>query len=124
MDRYLIKGVIKNNHNDLIEKVRVFGYFIDKNGTTIGYGNNTVYEIKGGYTKDFNIIFEDRNYLEYIKGVNGNGKLNLDHVVKYNKEIDALKLKEERVAPMLLPDYSNPDVRERQLTSKYLGTIR
>jgi hypothetical protein len=25
---------------------------------------------------------------------------------------------------MLLPDYSNPDVRERQLTAHYVGTIR
>ena len=30
----------------------------------------------------------------------------------------------DRVAPMLLPDYSNPKVRERQLTAHYMGTIR
>jgi hypothetical protein len=29
-----------------------------------------------------------------------------------------------RVAPILLPDYSNPKVRERQLTAHYVGTIR
>jgi hypothetical protein len=28
------------------------------------------------------------------------------------------------VAPMILPDYSNPKVRERQLTAHYVGTIR
>jgi hypothetical protein len=25
---------------------------------------------------------------------------------------------------MILPDYSNPDVREKQLTTKYHGTLR
>jgi hypothetical protein len=28
------------------------------------------------------------------------------------------------VAPMLLPDYSNPEVRTKQLTTKYTGTLR
>jgi hypothetical protein len=30
----------------------------------------------------------------------------------------------DRVAPMVLPDYSNPEVRKRQLTSTYQGTLR
>ena len=29
-----------------------------------------------------------------------------------------------RVAPMVLPDYSNPEVRKKQLTTSYVGTIR
>jgi hypothetical protein len=29
-----------------------------------------------------------------------------------------------QVSPMILPDYSNPDVREKQLTTKYHGTLR
>jgi acyl-CoA synthetase (NDP forming) len=29
----------------------------------------------------------------------------------------------DRVAPMLLPDYSNSKVRENQLTAHYVGTI-
>jgi len=61
---------------------------------------------------------------EYIKGASGSDKLTLEHVKKYNKEIDKLKLDVDRVAPMLLPDYSNPKIREKQYTSKYLGTIR
>ena len=61
---------------------------------------------------------------DYIKGSNGNEKLSLDHVVKYNKEVDKAKIKQDRVAPMLLPDYSNPDVRKRQITSNYIGTMR
>lgn len=64
-----------------------------------------------------------QNAAEYIKGHPGNGKLTLDHVKKYNLEIEKAGI-QETVGPMLLPDYSNPDVRKRQLTSSYLGTIR
>jgi hypothetical protein len=30
----------------------------------------------------------------------------------------------DKVAPMLLPDYTDPRVRERQLTAHYVGTLR
>ncbi|MDY6911031.1 MAG: FAD-binding protein, partial [Chloroflexota bacterium] len=52
------------------------------------------------------------------------GKLNLDHVKAYNKEFDETGIEGERVSPMLLPDYTDPKVKERQLTSHYVGTIR
>ncbi|MCB2201834.1 FAD-binding protein [bacterium] len=51
-------------------------------------------------------------------------KLSLDHVVKYNKEVDDTNCADERVAPMILPDYTDPRVRERQLTAHYVGTLR
>ncbi len=63
-----------------------------------------------------------KNAAEYIKGFSGIGKLSLDHVKKFNKEIEEAGI--ENVGPMLLPDYSNPDVRKRQLTTEYLGTMR
>jgi succinate dehydrogenase / fumarate reductase flavoprotein subunit/L-aspartate oxidase len=52
------------------------------------------------------------------------GKLTLDHVRKYHKELEEAGIITDRVAPMLLPDYSNPKVREHQLTTHYVGTIR
>jgi succinate dehydrogenase / fumarate reductase flavoprotein subunit/L-aspartate oxidase len=52
------------------------------------------------------------------------GKPTLDHVRAYNREVAALGVPRDRVSPMLLPDYSNPDVRQNQLTSAYLGTLR
>lgn len=52
------------------------------------------------------------------------GKLTLDHVRKYHRELEEAGIVTDRVAPMLLPDYTNPKVRERQLTTHYLGTIR
>jgi succinate dehydrogenase/fumarate reductase flavoprotein subunit len=52
------------------------------------------------------------------------GKLTLDHVAKYNKEVDESGVDDGRVAPMVLPDYTDPRIREKQLTSHYVGTLR
>lgn len=52
------------------------------------------------------------------------GKLNMDHVRAYHKELDAAGIKTNRIAPMVLPDYTDPEVRRRQLTSTYAGTLR
>ena len=52
------------------------------------------------------------------------GRLTLEHVKKYHKELEEAGIVTDRVAPMLLPDYSNPEVRKKQLTSSYLGTLR
>jgi len=60
----------------------------------------------------------------YAKEKAKEGKLNLDHVRRYHKELEEAGIITDRVAPMLLPDYSNPKVRERQLTAHYVGTIR
>ena len=60
----------------------------------------------------------------YVKEKAKDGKLTLDHVRRYHKELEEAGIITDRVAPMLLPDYSNPNVRERQLTAHYVGTIR
>jgi succinate dehydrogenase/fumarate reductase flavoprotein subunit len=60
----------------------------------------------------------------YAKEKTKEGRLTLDHVRKYHKELEKSGIMTGRVAPMLLPDYSNPLVRKRQLTAQYLGTIR
>jgi succinate dehydrogenase/fumarate reductase flavoprotein subunit len=52
------------------------------------------------------------------------GKLNLEHVRKYHEELKASGLGQDRVSPMLLPDYVNPEVKKYQLTTSYVGTIR
>jgi succinate dehydrogenase/fumarate reductase flavoprotein subunit len=52
------------------------------------------------------------------------GRLHLDHVRRYNSELKAAGISPSKVAPMLLPDYSNPEVRKRQITTGYHGTIR
>jgi succinate dehydrogenase/fumarate reductase flavoprotein subunit len=60
----------------------------------------------------------------YAKEKAKEGKLTLDHVRRYHKQLEEAGIITDRVAPMLLPDYSNPKVRERQLTAHYIGTIR
>lgn len=52
------------------------------------------------------------------------GELTLKHVKAYHKELKEAGIKTDRVAPMLLPDYTTPEVKEKQLTVSYLGTLR
>jgi succinate dehydrogenase/fumarate reductase flavoprotein subunit len=52
------------------------------------------------------------------------GELNLEHVRKYNKECKDAGIPADKVSPMVLPDYSNPEVREKQLTTTYVGTLK
>ncbi|MDZ7261313.1 MAG: FAD-binding protein [candidate division KSB1 bacterium] len=61
---------------------------------------------------------------QYAKERFQDGKLTLDHVRRYHKELEEAGVGLDRVAPMLLPDYSNPEVRQRQLTAHYQGTLR
>ncbi len=61
---------------------------------------------------------------QYVKDKAEDGALTLEHVVKYNKEIDTELPDCDRVAPMILPDYTDPRVRNRQLTTQYVGTLR
>lgn len=65
-----------------------------------------------------------QNAAEYIHTHNAPGQPNLNHVKKYNEEVEAAGVSDDRIAPMLLPDYSNPEVRERQLTKDYFGTLK
>jgi succinate dehydrogenase / fumarate reductase flavoprotein subunit/L-aspartate oxidase len=60
----------------------------------------------------------------YAKERAKEGRLTLDHVRRYHKELEETGIITDRVAPMILPDYTNPKVRERQLTAHYVGTIR
>ncbi len=61
---------------------------------------------------------------DYIKGASVSDKLSLEHVDKYNKEVEEAHIDQKRLAPMLLPDYINPNVREKQYTTTYVGTLR
>jgi succinate dehydrogenase/fumarate reductase flavoprotein subunit len=61
---------------------------------------------------------------KYIKSDYKDGRLSLEHVVKYNKEVETEGVADGRVSPMILPDYTDPAIREKQLTSHYVGTLR
>jgi succinate dehydrogenase/fumarate reductase flavoprotein subunit len=60
----------------------------------------------------------------YVKDGTKDGRLTLDHVRKFHKELEEAGIDRRKVSPVLLPDYSNPLVRQRQLTTEYQGTIR
>ncbi len=59
---------------------------------------------------------------DYIAGGVQQGALTLEHVAKYNAE--AALVADGRVAPALIPLYTDERVRERQLTAHYVGNVR
>jgi succinate dehydrogenase/fumarate reductase flavoprotein subunit len=52
------------------------------------------------------------------------GKLTLDHIHKYDEELKNAKIKTDLITPVLLPSYTPEDVKKRQLTACYEGTLR
>ena len=64
------------------------------------------------------------NAAQFAKEQAKEGRLSLDHVKEYHKELEKAGIVTDRVSPMLLPDYTDPKVRERQLTAHYVGTLR
>ena len=52
------------------------------------------------------------------------GALTLEHVKTFHGELEAAGVGLDRVAPMLLPDYTPDEVKKRQWTATYEGTIR
>jgi len=65
-----------------------------------------------------------KNAAVYAKEKAKDGRLTLEHVRRHHQELEASGIKTDRISPMLLPDYSNPEVRAKQLTTYYQGTIR
>jgi len=61
---------------------------------------------------------------EFIQDGVKDGKLTLEHVATYNAEVEKADVANGRVAPAIIPDYTDPEVRERQLTSNYVGNVR
>jgi succinate dehydrogenase/fumarate reductase flavoprotein subunit len=65
-----------------------------------------------------------RNAAVYARERAKEGKLTLGHVRSYHRELEEAAIDNNWISPMLLPDYSNPVVRKRQLTTRYVGTLR
>jgi succinate dehydrogenase/fumarate reductase flavoprotein subunit len=59
----------------------------------------------------------------YAKGAKI-GKLNLDHIYEYEKEVKKLGIDKSKISPMILPDYIPDAVKAKQLTTEYHGTLR
>jgi succinate dehydrogenase/fumarate reductase flavoprotein subunit len=65
-----------------------------------------------------------RNAATFARENAAKGELTLDHVRAFHRELEMEGVADNRVAPVLLPDYTDPEVRKKQLTSHYLGTLR
>ena len=112
------------------------GIEIDENGATRVEGLFGAGEVVGGIHGENRLmgnsllditVFGRRagtSAAKYAKKRTSFGDPTLDHVVAFNKEVDEAKLDDPTVGPMLLPDYTCKEVHERQLTSRYLGTLR
>ena len=52
------------------------------------------------------------------------GKLTLNHLNKYVEELRSLGIPEDKVSPILLPDYTPPHIKKKQWTTVYQGNLR
>jgi succinate dehydrogenase / fumarate reductase flavoprotein subunit/L-aspartate oxidase len=64
------------------------------------------------------------NAAMYVRETAKDGRLTLEHVTAFHQQLEAAGVPKDRISPMLLPDYTDPEVRKRQLTSHYIGTLR
>ncbi len=62
------------------------------------------------------------NAANYARDKAKDGKLTLEHVSAYHRELEKVGILTGRVAPVLLPDYTDPAVRKRQLTAHYVAS--
>jgi succinate dehydrogenase/fumarate reductase flavoprotein subunit len=81
--------------------------------------------LMGNSVLDYNVFGRraGKYAAEYVKHA-VLGKLTLGHITTYENEIKKARIKTDRVAPVLLPSYTPQDVRKRQLTAHYEGTLR
>jgi succinate dehydrogenase/fumarate reductase flavoprotein subunit len=52
---------------------------------------------------------------EYVKGGVNLGKLTLEHVKKYENELKDAGIETDRKSPIILPDYSRPEISEKKI---------
>ncbi|MFH2035543.1 MAG: FAD-binding protein [Candidatus Zixiibacteriota bacterium] len=95
-------------------------------GGEVGGGTHGENRLMGNSLLDIMVYgrIAGKSAAEYAKSAAKDGKLNLNHVEKYNKEVTEAGITPDKVAPMLLPDYTTARTKEKQLTTQYLGTMR
>ncbi len=95
-------------------------------GGEVGGGTHGENRLMGNSLLDIMVYgrIAGKSAADYARTKAQNGKLSLEHVVRYNQEVDEAGVGNGRIAPMLLPDYTTPQIRQKQLTAHYEGTIR
>jgi succinate dehydrogenase/fumarate reductase flavoprotein subunit len=81
--------------------------------------------LMGNSVLDYNVFgkLAGKFAAEYIKSAKL-GAPSLDHINTYEKELEDAGIDADKIAPVLLPNYTPETVRERQLTAQYEGTLR
>lgn len=81
--------------------------------------------LMGNSVLDYNVFgIRAGKYAAEYAHTSKSARLTLKHVTRYEKELKAAKIQTSRIAPVLLPSYTPEDVRKRQLTAHYEGTLR
>jgi len=81
--------------------------------------------LMGNSVLDYNVFgrLAGSNATKYIKSKKL-GPLSLQHIQKYEEELKKANIKTDLITPILLPSYTPEDVKKRQLTAHYEGTLR
>ncbi|MBA7615758.1 hypothetical protein ES703_23044 [subsurface metagenome] len=81
--------------------------------------------LMGNSVLDYNVFGRRAGIFasQYIKSVKF-GSLTLQHITDYENELKKAKIKTDLITPVLLPSYTPEDVKKRQLTAHYEGTLR
>jgi succinate dehydrogenase/fumarate reductase flavoprotein subunit len=99
------------------------GFYV---GGEVGGGIHGANRLMGNSLLDI-VVFgrvAGKNAAEYATSKAKGGKLSLEHVSAYHKELEQEGVGLERVSPMLLPDYTPEEVKDKQWTATYEGTLR
>jgi len=98
------------------------GLFVAGEASGGVHGRN---RLMGNSVLDYNVFGRRAGIhaAKYVKSARI-GKLHLDHITSYENELKKAKIKTDRIAPILLPGYTPEEVRKRQLTAQYEGTLR
>ena len=81
--------------------------------------------LMGNSVLDYNVFGRraGRFAAEYAKSASL-GKLSLDHLQAYEDDLRKAQIVTDRIAPVLLPSYTPEEVKKRQFTAHYEGTLR
>ncbi len=99
------------------------GLFI---GGEVGGGIHGENRLMGNSLLDINVFgrIAGANAARFAQDSAVDAPLTLDHVRRYHQELEDAGIVTQRRAPVLLPDYTTPEVKERQLETHYLGNLR
>jgi succinate dehydrogenase/fumarate reductase flavoprotein subunit len=107
--------------NDKCES-NIPGLYVAGEATGGVHGRN---RLMGNSVLDYNVFGRRAGQYaaQYVKHTSL-GRLTLEHITAYENELKKARIKTDRVAPVLLPSYTPEEVKKRQITAHYEGTLR